>query len=64
MTFHDFFHDLLKYSMTKVKLLPSGSSVKTIIYSTEMKFDFWTRKLIFQHWIFMPFIHRKHTDFP
>ena len=40
MTFHDFFHDLLKYSMTKVKLLPSGSSVKTIIYSTEMNLIF------------------------
>ena len=64
MTFHNFFHDLLKYSMTWVKLLPSGSTVKTIIYSKEIKFDFWTRQLIFQLWILMPFIHRKHTDFP
>ena len=64
MTFHDFFHDLLKYSMTWVKLLQSGSSVKTIISSVEIKFDFWTLQLIFQLWILMPFIHRKHTDFP
>ena len=28
--FHDFFHDLLKYSMTWVKILFSSSSVKTM----------------------------------
>ena len=37
------------------------------LYSTEIKSDFWTRQLIFQLWILMPFIHRKQTkiqDFP
>ena len=28
--------------------MSSGSSAKTIIYSTEIKYDFWTRQLIFQ----------------
>ena len=64
MTFHDFFHDLLKNPKTQVKQLSFGSSVKTIIYSTGVKFDFWTRQLVFQLWILLPFIHRKHTDFP
>ena len=64
MTFLDFFHDLLKNPITLVKQLSSGNSAKTIIYSTEIKFDFWNRQLIFQLWILLPFIHRKHTDFP
>ena len=64
MTFHDFFHDLLENSITKVKQLFSESNVK-ITYSTEIKSDnFWTRQLIFQLWILLPFTHRKRTDFP
>ena len=59
----------MTFSMTYLKIplikqLSSGSSVKTIFYSTEIKFDFWTRQLIFQLWILLPFIHRNHIDFP
>ena len=64
MTFHDFLHDLMKNSFTQFKQLSSGSSVKIIIYSTEIKLNFWTCQLIFQLWILLPFIHRNHTDFP
>ena len=42
MTCEDYmtFHNFLKNSMTLVKQLSSGSSVKTIIYSTEIKLIF------------------------
>ena len=63
MTFHDFFHDILKNPMTHVKQLSSGSRVKTIIHSTEINFEFWMRQLIFQLWTLLPFFHRKHADF-
>ena len=39
MTFHDFFRDLLKNSITWVKQLFSESNVKTIIDSTEINFQ-------------------------
>ena len=58
------FHDLLENSITLVKQLFSESNVKTITYSTEIKSDFWTRQLIFQLWILLPFTHRKRSDFP
>ena len=60
----EFFHIWpVKNSMTWVKQLSPGSTLKTITYSTEIKFNFWTCQLIFQLWISLPFIHRKHNWF-
>ena len=53
-----------KIPLPKLSNCPLTVSVKTIIYSTQIKFDFWTPQLTFQLWILLPFIHRNHTDFP